>query len=413
MQKGIKNELKLMVFSALVGGFAGIVFWLFLFAVQRGTWLVWEALPQGVTGSVWYSVAACALGGLLCGLLRLRWKDLPESMDTVLGKLRRDGTYAYDKLPIILVAALLPLMFGSSVGPEAGMVGVVVALCCWAGENLRFAGGESAYYSKVGASVSLSVMFYSPLFGVFDVEEGEGGGLHGITRSRKIVVYGIAVGAGFGCITLLNGIFGDVMTGFPSFAPVTEDWRDVALFFPYVLCGIMLGVLFNVSEHGFERVGKLLPPVLGEVVAGIVLGLVTGLAPAVRFSGEDQMGALISGSFAQYAPVAIIGIGLLKVVLTNLCIGMGLKGGHFFPLIFAAVCLGMGLSLVIFAGDLSHATIAAGIVAAATLGTTMRKPMAVAMLLLLCFPARMLMWTIPAAACAVWVVGLVHKPENE
>jgi hypothetical protein len=63
---------------------------------------------------------------------------------------------------------------------------------------------------------------------------------------------------------------------------------------------------------------------------------------------------------------------------------MGLKGGHFFPLIFASVCLGMGISLVFFPGDLSHATLAAGIVAASTLATTMKKPLAVAMLLMLC-----------------------------
>jgi hypothetical protein len=39
----------------------------------------------------------------------------------------------------------------------------------------------------------------------------------------------------------------------------------------------------------------------------------------------------------------------------------------------------------------------------------MRKPLAVAMLLMLCFPARMLLWTVPAAALASWLRGLASK----
>jgi H+/Cl- antiporter ClcA len=85
-----------------------------------------------------------------------------------------------------------------------------------------------------------------------------------------------------------------------------------------------------------------------------------------------------------------------------MCIHLGLKGGHFFPLIFAAVCLGYGIALLFFPGDASHATFAAAVVAAATLGVTMKKPLAVSVLLLLCFPVRSLLWIVPAAAIAGW-----------
>ena len=43
----------------------------------------------------------------------------------------------------MMIAALLPLLIGSSVGPEAGLTGIIVGLCYWAGENLKFA--KSAY----------------------------------------------------------------------------------------------------------------------------------------------------------------------------------------------------------------------------------------------------------------------------
>jgi len=397
------NELRLILFCALIGAFAGVVFWLFLFAVEKGTWLVWDLLPKQITGSMWYAILACGLCGLAMGFLRQRFGDYPEGMEDVFARLKRTGTYPYQAMPIILVCALLPLIFGSSVGPEAGMVGVIVALCCWVGDNVRFATARGAYLSKIGASVSLSVMFHSPLFGFFEVEEGEDSGVVDLTRLDKVVAYCVSAGAGFASFSLLSQLFGSVMSGFPSFEVATGAWSDILLFVPYVICGVLFGILFEVSEHGFALLGKAVPPVACEVAAGVILGLVTGLLPAVRFSGEAQMDVLIEGGYLTYAPLAIIGVAFVKLLLTNLCIGMGLKGGHFFPLIFASVCLGMGISLVFFPGDLSHATLAAGIVAASTLATTMKKPLAVAMLLMLCFPARMLLWTVPAAALATWI----------
>ena len=47
------------------------------------------------------------------------------------------------------------------------------------------------------------------------------------------------------------------------------------------------------------------------------------------FSGEEQMGTLMK-TYTSYLPLALIGIAFFKLLLTNLCIQFGLKGGHFF-----------------------------------------------------------------------------------
>lgn len=405
-RRTLANEIRLLLFCAAIGAVVGIVFWVFLFAVNKGTWLVWELLPGKVLKFGWYPALACTLGGLLIGLFRKKNGDYPEDMMTVFGKLKANKTYPYRKILVILVAALLPLIFGSSVGPEAGMVGVVVALCCWAGDNLRFAGSQSAYYSRVGAAVSLSVLFRSPLFGILDAEEdAEADGSderQPISRALKIMVYSVATGAGFGCYWLMNQLLGTLSEGFPSFDVISLGAGDYALFALYLICGILLGLFFEGSEKLFEQLGELLPPVIGETVAGLVLGVVACFLPVIKFSGEEQMGELIR-DFALYAPLAMIGIAFLKIVMTNMCIHLGLKGGHFFPLIFAAVCMGYGLALLFFPGDAAHATFAAAVVAAGTLGVSMKKPLAVSVLLLLCFPVKSLLWIVPAAAVAGWV----------
>ncbi|MCR4612154.1 MAG: chloride channel protein [Lachnospiraceae bacterium] len=428
MGKGLKfaNELKLILFSAIIGAVAGIVFWLLLFCVHWGTYLLWDFIPENVLTFSWYPILACTVGGLIIGIVRKIHGDYPEDMMMVFGKLKKNKTYPYKKIFVIFFAALLPLIFGSSVGPEAGMVGVMVALCCWAGDNLKFAGSQSAYYSKVGAAVSLSVMFRSPLFGMLNVEEGIEGDIleseddsnndnsnerQPITKLSKVIIYCIATGAGFLCFWFLNQIFGKVSEGFPTFESITLDRADYLLFFLYLLCGIILGLFFEYSEKLFEKIGKILPPIISETIAGVILGIVSMLLPVIQFSGEEQMGILIS-DFALYAPIAMVGIAFLKVIMTNMCIQLGFKGGHFFPLIFAAVCFGYGLALMIYPGSSEHAIFAAAVVTAATLGTSMKKPLAASMLLLLCFPAKSLLWTVPAAALASFVGKYLVKDKS-
>lgn len=405
-------KVKLPVFCAVIGAIVSIIFWLFLFAIKWGIELIWNVLPGEFTRLSVYPLIVCTAGGLIIGLIRRAAGDYPEDMMTVFGKLKADKTYPYRKLPMLFICALLPLIFGSSVGPEAGMVGLIVALCCWAGDSMKFAKSESEYYSRMGAEVTLSILFRSPLFGLFEVEENsfetdrEATGKE-TSGALKIVLYCVAAGAAFGMFWLMNTLFGKVSEGFPTFDLVSAQRADYMLFVIYLICGIILGLFFERSERIFHMAGQKLPPVIKEMTAGLILGAVACVLPVIRFSGEEQMGILIE-DYAKYAPLAMIGIAFLKIIMTNLCISFGLKGGHFFPLIFSAVCLGFGVSLMIFPQDVSHATYAAAIVSAGTLGVTLKKPLAVSMLLLLCFPAGYLLWIVPSAAICAWAGRLIE-----
>ena len=89
--------------------------------------------------------------------------------------------------------------------------------------------------------------------------------------------------------------------------------------------------------------------------------------------------------------------------------GFGMKGGHFFPLIFACTCMGFALGMFFFAGDAGHAAFAAGIITAAALGAQLKKPLAVTVLLLLCFPPQFLLWGFLSAAAGSGLAGMIEK----
>ena len=114
--------------------------------------------------------------------------------------------------------------------------------------------------------------------------------------------------------------------------------------------------------------------------------------------------------YSQYLPLALIGVAFLKVLLTNICIQFGLKGGHFFPVIFAGVCMGYGVGMLICGNAESHLVFASAIVTAALLGGTMKKPLAVTMLLFLCYPVKLFVWIFVAAAAGSKCLSLRCLP---
>ena len=404
----IKNQLELWAFCAVIGTVAGALVWTLLKIMAIGTEMIWEWIP-GKIHIPYYTVLVCTVGGAIIGIFRKLYGDYPEDMETVMRKVKTEKRYEYKNMLVMMIAALLPLLIGSSVGPEAGLTGIIVGLCYWAGENLKFAKQHTKEYSQIGAAVSLSVLFQAPLFGIFEVEEEPDMQLAELGRGSKIFIYGIALAAGTGSYAGLSALLGGGMPGIPSFDTVVVQRIDYVMMFVYMLCGCMLAYFYETTHTVTKVIAGKIPGIAKETLAGICLGVIGMLIPAVMFSGEEQMGVLMK-EYAGYMAIALIGVAFLKIVLTNLCIQFGLKGGHFFPVIFAGVCLGYGLAMLFFGqqGD-SHVVFAAAIATSTLLGGIMKKPLAVTMLLFLCFPVKIFIWIFIAAAVGSKCVKKMEK----
>ena len=393
----IKNQLELWAFCAVIGTVAGALVWALLKIMAIGTEMIWEWIPEKIH-IPYYTVLVCTVGGAIIGIFRKLYGDYPEDMETVMGEEKKEKRYEYKNMLVMMIAALLPLLIGSSVGPEAGLTGIIVGLCYWAGENLKFAKQNTKEYSQIGAAVSLSVLFHAPLFGIFEVEEDPDMQMAELGKGSKIFIYGIALAAGTGSYAGLSALLDGGMSGFPSFDAVAVQRIDYVMMLVYMFCGCVLAYFYETTHTVTGIIAGKIPGVAKEILAGLCLGVIGMLIPAVMFSGEEQMGVLMK-EYAGYMAIALIGAAFLKIILTNLCIQFGLKGGHFFPVIFAGVCLGYGLAMLFFGQQgASHVVFAATIVTSTLLGGIMKKPLAVTMLLFLCFPVKIFIWIFIAAA---------------
>ena len=326
-----------------------------------------------------------------------------------MGKIKKDHHYSYHPMPAMLGCAFLPLVFGASVGPEAGLAGIIAAICYWVGDNVTFAKQNIDLYSRVGEAVALGHLFRSPLFGILAVEEDEGQLVpERMPRGWRLVLYSLSTASSFAVIWLLNTLFGKAMAGFPAFSEVPVSTVDGFLSLIYIPAGCLLFLFYEGCEAAMEKTAKNLPPVLKETLCGLIIGLVGLACPMVLFSGEEQMAQLIEKN-GGYGVLFLMGICLLKLAMTSFCLQFGMKGGHFFPLIFACTCMGYALGTLFFSGDAGHAAFAAGIITAAALGAQLKKPLAVTVLLLLCFPPRFLLWGFLSSAVGSGLAGIIGK----
>ena len=398
-----KNLFLYVLLATLLGAAAGALVWALLRIMNLGIDLVWHTIPHYIGNEVVYTVGVCLLGGLLIGLWQKKFGIYPEELEEVMYELRTTGTYPYSKIPMLSVAALLPLIFGGCLGPEAGLTGIIVGLCCWVGDRLKYKGREIREIAEAGMAATLGVIFASPFVGIAFNYESEAAKEpeEELTESEKAtlkklkkLVYIMAVAGGLGAMKLLGDIFGGG-SGIPRFGCdvdiAVDDWKWFIVVFA---AGLIAGLIYVIAHKITVMIGDKLinHRVISCMLAGLGLAVIGLISPWTMFSGEHQMGELME-VWQNETAAGLVMITVLKLVLVNLCINLGWKGGHIFPVIFSGVSMGFAMAIILGI----EPVFAVAVTTAALCGYIMRKPVMVIGVLLLCFPVTVI---IPLAAAA-------------
>lgn len=380
------------------GAFAGAFAWAFFFLMNAGIELLWHAVPASLERiglpAVFYPIAFCTLGGLVIGLFTRRFGDYPQDMNTVMAEVKKSGRYDYDHLGTSFFGALLPLLFGGSIGPEAGLTGVIAGLCTWVGDRLKFMGAEIRELTEAGTAAVISAIFSTPLFGLAVPLVGAADDSEGkmavseititVPKALKCAIYVIAIASALGVMVLLNTLLG-ASGGLPHFSDIHLGRQELLWGIPLALVGGAAGWLsFPIgllTRKLSDALGSRV--VLKPVIAGLVLGSIGVVLPFALFAGEAQTEQLAE-VWASLGAGMLVATGLAKVFVTQLCLSLGWRGGHFFPMIFAGIALGYGMATLTGVDPVFSLCA----VTSALLGAMMRQPIMAALLLFLVFPLK-------------------------
>lgn len=392
----ISGSVVFLLAVTVTGAVAGAFVWAVLFAMDLGSSVIWDRVPTHL--GRFYPVVVCLTGGVVLGLFSRRFGDLPETLPQVMAKVRSEGRYDYRELGPMSVGAVLPLVFGGSVGPEAGLSGVMAALCTWVGDRLKRIGRNIGDLAEVGVYAALSAVFSAPLLGLTGVIDDR----HGMTKGMRVLTYVLAIAGAFSTLLILTHLIGGGMS-LPRYPAVEYGQGEFLWMVPLCIIGGLVGCLFNIADRMSERVSGWFGDrkVARAVTGGLVLGLCGTVLPFTLFSGEVQADVL-NETWMTMSAAVLVATGLVKVVVTAVCVNMGWRGGHFFPVIFSGISIGYGMS-VLFGVDPVFSVCAT---AASILGAVMGRPVVTVLLLFLCFP----LGSLPVLLVAAFLGSLIRRP---
>lgn len=276
-KRTVANNFLYYLFCGFSGAVTSLIVWLFLKLMGLGIGLVWDTIPSNFDFK-FYPIIVCTAGGIILGIWQKLTNAVPDELDEVMKKVKKDKFYPYNKVLFLCVSALLPLVFGGSLGPEAGLTGVIVGLCYWAGSHMKDAKSKIPELMQIGISATLSAVFYAPLFGLASVSEERLDSDDKPTdiRSTKLISNIIAVLFAAGTLFLLNSIFGGSM-GLPRLGGYNitnfERLWGIPLALLGAVCVFCLSYLQRFSEnflHSFRASSALLSAQLSAELSSVL-----------------------------------------------------------------------------------------------------------------------------------------------
>ncbi|MCH3949658.1 MAG: chloride channel protein [Acidaminococcus sp.] len=389
----------LAVYIFLLGSAAGAIVWAFLKLLHIGMLFFWKVLPTFFDHRALHLVTVCLGGGLLIGIFQRHFGILPDTMKEVMAHLKKEGIYESHGVPLLITAVLLPLYSGGSLGPEAGLTGIITTACCRIGDRLRYTVSALRHSVLIGRMPTFGVLASLPYRHVTEETAAlmEEPYLFSV-KERKLIkrfLYGFGILAGVIAAVLLTRLTGGG-AGLPQLR--WERWNGLNewKYFPlFVVGGICLGHLFQFFGRAAERIAAPVKDrrILSCLIAGAIMAALGLMNPHNLFSGGPQLLPL-SHMWTALPVTLLFATAVTKILGTTLCLAFGWKGGSIFPIVYSAISLGYGLTALTGVIPLFAITT----VSAATCGTIFKKPVLVVAVLLLCFPVRII---VPMALAAI------------
>ena len=345
--------VRLLVLAALLGLPVSALAYGFLELVAELQSLLFDDLPGWLgfaSPPTWWPIPLLAVSGLLVALAILR---LPGTGGhSPVDGLKTGGALPPAHLPGVVLAALATLSFGVVLGPEAPLILLGSGLGALA---IRLAARDApervtAVVAAAGSFAAISSLLGSPLIAAFLLLEAAG--LAGPTLG-VVLVPGL-LAAGIGTLIFL-GL--DQITGLGTFSLAIPDLPaferpTLALLGWAIAVGVAAPIL-GVAIHTCGRALRakveprmvLLMPVLGIGIGVIAVGFseATGHSVSnVLFSGQDQLGPLISGA-AGWTVGALLLLILCKGAAYALALS-SFRGGPVFPAIFIGAAGGLAMA---------------------------------------------------------------------
>lgn len=274
-------------------------------------------------------------------------------------------------LPVKFVGGVLSIGSGAVLGREGPTIHIGAALAEGVAEHTKMAAHERRGMLAAGAAAGLAAAFNAPLASVLFVME----------ETRREFPYHFHTFSGVVIASVCSAVVTELLLGGGPYLPIEAVAQSKSFLVMATVLGALLGVLgyvFNTAllatvswlQPGGRPVSLLVAAAIGAVLGGLLV-----FNPSAVEGGEGLIAQLVVNADAL---TFLMGLVLLRFVMTMMSYGLGAPGGLFAPLLALAVCAGLCVASVVnalpFGFDVSPQTTAV-VAMAGLFASTVRAPL--------------------------------------
>lgn len=327
--KNIKNYIKILLLSLLVGLFGGAVGGLFARLITLITNL---RLSHG------WLILLLPIFAFLIVFLYKKLDIFGLGTDDVIKSVNGD-TVINGKLTVgIFITSAISHLFGASVGREGAALQIGGGIAAFLSKKFNLSQDDTKILIRTGMAAVFAAVFGTPFAAFFfALEIAEVGKIH----LKSVLPCILSSFSGYG-IALLTGIHPERF--YLSSAPVFSGkilWQLAVL---SLLCSL-LAIAFAHSLHFSEKIAHKLfkNPYIRIIIGGVLVVLLTILVGNQDYNGAG-IGVIerifdpsyISPNSLDYSPFAFA----LKLIFTCIAVSAGFKGGEIVPTLFIGATFG-------------------------------------------------------------------------
>ena len=316
------------------------------------------------------------MGALGLGLLlhRLSIHDRKVGVVHVMERLNYHQGYISIRSALVqFISGVTTVVTGQSAGREGPAVHLGAAFSSLMGQWMRLPNNSIRTLVACGCAGAISASFNTPISGVI--------------FAMEVVMMEYTI-AGFTPI-ILAAVSAAIVTqaGYgtePAFN-VPALTMNSLLEIPWILAiAVMIGIAAALFIHLVDAMGRHhhRPVLLRITMAGVLMVPFAVLVPETMGIGYDTVNQTINGQLGVWL---LLGVGIAKLVITSLSIGLGMPSGVIGPTLFMGATLGGAMGLVgaqIFPENASSVGFYAMLGMGAMMGAVLQAPLAALMALM-------------------------------
>ncbi|HET8802888.1 MAG TPA: chloride channel protein [Marinobacter sp.] len=316
------------------------------------------------------------MGALGLGLLlhRLSIHDRKVGVVHVMERLNyHQGHISIRSALVQFISGVTTVVTGQSAGREGPAVHLGAAFSSLMGQWMRLPNNSIRTLVACGCAGAISASFNTPISGVI--------------FAMEVVMMEYTI-AGFTPI-ILAAVSAAIVTqaGYgtePAFN-VPALTMNSLLEIPWILAiAVLIGIAAALFIHLVDAMGRHhhRPVLLRITMAGVLMVPFAVLVPETMGIGYDTVNQTINGQLGFWL---LLGVGIAKLVITSLSIGLGMPSGVIGPTLFMGATLGGAMGLVgaqIFPANASSVGFYAMLGMGAMMGAVLQAPLAALMALM-------------------------------